>query len=487
MRRFNRVSLILATIAGLAVTLSCGSSLAAVRAGDWPTFDFNAQRTGVGPTATGITRADLHSLRRITVHIPGTVDSAPVELHAVQVRGSIHDVIIVTTSYGRTLALDAANGRRLWEFAPPSIRSLFGSAQITTATPEVDPDRAHVYVTTPDGYVHKLSVANGHQLWETRLTYDPRREKLAGALNISGGALLVVTGGYYGDPPSYQGHIAALDLQTGHITHLWNSLCSNIKTLIDPPSRCPSSDSAIWGRSGTVVEPDTGNILIATGNAPFNGHTDWGDSVLELSPTLELLHNWTPVDQPQLNNDDVDLGSTEPALLPFGAGSRLAVQGGKSGILSLLNLNRLDGGRRAAGPKTGGSLQAIDAPGTAGVYSQPAVWRSPGGRVYVYVTTGAGTAAYVLGANRRLRLGWRNDQAGTSPLIAGGLLYVYNQDHGVLNVMNPRSGRIYRALRAAPGHWNSPIVIGGRIILPVGDDNDHRNTGELFIYHLPDV
>src|SRR5262249_45867362 len=138
------------------------------------------------------------------------------------------------------------------------------------------------------------------------------------------GSLLVVTGGYFGDAPSYQGHVAELDLANGRIKYVWNSLCSNIHRLIDPPSSCHSSDSAIWGRGGTTVEPN-GDILVATANGPFDGHTNWGDSVLELSPALRLLHNWTPVNQAQLDAGDVDLGSTGPALLP-GGGRRLAVQ-----------------------------------------------------------------------------------------------------------------------------------------------------------------
>jgi hypothetical protein len=481
----RRIALSLATLACAAV--ACGSSAAAVPGGDWTTFDYNAQRSGVGPPDTGITPSDLHSLRRITVHLPGTVDSAPVELHAVPVRGHIHDVVIVTTSYGRTLALDAASGRRLWEFAPPGIRPLLGTSQITTATPVVDPGRTYVYVTTPDGYVHKLAVANGHQVWKTRMTYDAHREKLAGSLNLADGSLIVVTDGYYGDTPSYQGHIATIDPLTGRITHVWNALCSNITTLINPPRTCSASDAAIWARPGSVVEPDTGKILVTTGNGPFDGHNNWGDSVLELSPTLQLLHNWTPSNQAQLNSSDTDLGSTEPALLPFGGGSRLAVQGGKQGVLQLLNLNRLDGSAGPAGPATGGTLQVIDAPGPTDVYSQPAVWQAPGGRVYVFVTTDAGTAAYIVGANHRLRLGWHDDQAGTSPVLAGGLLYVFNQDEGLLNIFNPRSGHLYRSLPADRGHWNSPIIVGGRIILPVGNDNDYRTTGELFIYHLPGV
>jgi hypothetical protein len=35
------------------------------------------------------------------------------------------------------------------------------------------------------------------------------------------------------------------------------------------------------------------------------------------------------------------------------------------------------------------------------------------------------------------------------------------------------------------GHRNSPIVIGGRIIVPEGDANDHSRSGQIEIYHLP--
>jgi len=82
------------------------------------------------------------------------------------------------------------------------------------------------------------------------------------------------------------GHFIALSpvRQTGgKIVHVWNALCSDRDELIEPSS-CPDSDAAIWARAGAVVEPGTGRILVATGNAPFDGKTAWGDSVLELSP-----------------------------------------------------------------------------------------------------------------------------------------------------------------------------------------------------------
>jgi hypothetical protein len=233
------------------------------------------------------------------------------------------------------------------------------------------------------------------------------------------------------------------------------------------------------------VEPGSGRILVATGNAAFNGSTNWGDSVLELSADgKRLLHNWTPTTQQQLNNSDADLGSTAPAILPKFRGFRLAVQGGKDGMLRLLDLDRLDGTTGGAGSRQGGELQRIASPGSDLVFTAPAVWTHRG-RTYVFVADGSGTAAYVLsGKTPRLHVAWSSAPSGTSPIVAGGLLYVYDPAGG-LNVYSPASGRKLITLPAGSGHWNSPIAVGGRVILPVGNANSHASGGEVDIYHLP--
>jgi hypothetical protein len=406
------------------------------------------------------------------------------------VRGHRHDVLVMTTTYGRTLAVDPRSGRILWEFTPRGIGAYQGSAQITTATPVADPDRRFVYAASPDGRIHKLAVASGREVrsggWPASVTDDATHEKVASALNISGESVVVTTGGYIGDAPPYQGHVVMISRKFGVITGVWNSLCSDRHTVIVPRT-CPASDSAIWARAGAVIEPGTGRILVATGNAPFNGSTDWGDSVLELSPDGKaLLHNWTPVNQSQLNGNDTDLGSTAPAVLPTYDGRRLAVQGGKAGVLDLLDLDRLNGTTGGASSRTGGQIQEIPSPGGDQVFTAPAVW-SHRGRIWVYVADGSGTAAYVLtggGAHPHLRVAWKSGSGGTSPVIAGGLLYVYDPS-GALDIYLPASGHRLVSLPAGSGHWNSPIVVGGRVIVPVGNSNDHATSGTLDIFHLP--
>ena len=242
------------------------------------------------------------------------------------------------------------------------------------------------------------------------------------------------------------------------------------------PSSCPESDSAIWARAGVVVEP-TGNLLVATGNGKFDGKRYWGDSVLELSADAgKLLQNWTPANQDALNRDDADLGSTAPALL----GDGLAVQGGKDGKLRLLDLARLNG-KGGAGPVTGGELQTLKTPSGAALFSAPAVWRGAG-TTWLFVSDFSATAAYVL-KGRGLSQVWDDSIGGTSPVVAGGLLYVYDP-RGALRVVVPRTGKVLASLPAGPGHWNSPIVTDGRIALPLGDANQHRLGGTLDIWRL---
>ena len=92
-----------------------------------------------------------------------------------------------------------------------------------------------------------------------------------------------------------------------------------------------------------------------------------------------------------------------------------------------------------------------------------------------------GTALYRV-RSHRLSLVWSNGTGGTSPVEAGGLLYVYDPHGGGLNVYRSSSPKPAGTLAAGSGHWNSPIVIGGRIALPEGNANDHLTRGILDIW-----
>jgi WD40 repeat protein len=241
------------------------------------------------------------------------------------------------------------------------------------------------------------------------------------------------------------------------------------------PSSCPQTRSAIWARAGAVIDPRDGHIFIATGNGDWNGTTDWGDALIELdSNASEILGNYAPTDTGELEDGDLDLGSTSPVLL---SGNLLA-QGGKDGKIRLLNRQSIVG----TTPHKGHELQIVSTPSGTDLLTQPAVWQHDG-QTWMFAADSGGTAAWQVRSGA-LHQEWRNDTGGTSPFEAGGLLFVYAPDGG-LSIYDASSGKRIMTLPCGPGHWNSPIVVDGRIILPEGDANRRDTRGVLDIWSLP--
>jgi len=468
-------------LALLFVVLACASHSTAPPSGgppgthDWTRFGWDAGRSNASTVATGITAANVNTLVRQQVTIDGTVDASAIYLHGVAVSGGTHDVFFVTTTYGKTLAIDAQNGAILWRYTPPNYAAWAGSAQITTATPVADPGRAFVYAAAPDGAIRKLAVADGSVGWTTAFTLSPGSEKIASALNYFNGHVIAVTTGYIGDAPPYQGHVAVLDAATGNLLSVWNSLCSNRPGLIDPAS-CAQSGSGIWGRTGAVIDSATGAIFVATGNGLWDGATNWGDAALELDAgATHLIGNYTPTNTASLNSSDTDLGSTAPVLL----GGGLIAQSGKDGLLRLLSWSAMGG----VTPHQGGEAQVVPTPASSGLFSAPAVLRGATG-TSLFAADGGGTGAWRL-RNGQLQSLWGNQNSGTSPVIADSLLFVYDPNGGGLRVYRPDTGAQLADLACGGGHWNSPIVIDGRIALPEGNSNAHATSGVLNIWRLP--
>ncbi|MGB7188794.1 MAG: PQQ-binding-like beta-propeller repeat protein [Acidobacteriaceae bacterium] len=459
----------------LLVLTEIGGVCAAQTSGrDWTQFGWDASSSGVLTASTGITAANVANLKLHQVKLDGAVDASAIFLHDVSVKGAKHNVFFVTTTYGKTIAIDADSGDVLWEYTPPDYSTWAGTNQITNSTPVADLNRQFIYAASPGGTIEKLAVSDGHMVWTTPITLLPRREKIASPLHEFRGHIIAVTAGYIGDRPPYQGHVVVLDPAGGKILHVWNSLCSNRAGLLQPSS-CSSTQSAIWGRAGAVIDPATGDIFVATGNGQYNGKTDWGDSVIELNADASrMVGNYTPADNARLNDEDLDVGSTSPVLL----GDGLLAQGGKDGLIRLLSVQQIAG----TAAHHDHELQKISTPSGAMLFTAPAVWRLDG-KTWMFAADSHATAAWTL-ENRKLVQKWKSGNGGTSPIVAGGLLYVYNPSGG-LRVYEPATGKQVADLECGRGHWNSPIVVDGKIALPEGNANHHATSGVLDIWSLP--
>ena len=243
--------------------------------------------------------------------------------------------------------------------------------------------------------------------------------------------MIATTGGYIGDAPPYQGHVAVIDAASGKLLHVWNSLCSNRTGLIDPAS-CGASDSAIWGRAGAVIDPTNGNLLRRDGQRAVGRPHELGRRGARASRRTRRGCSATtrPTNTDELNASDADLGSTSPVLL----GGGYLAQGGKDGKIRVLSIKRMSG----TSPHKDGELQVVSTPSGTDLFTAPAVWHTASA-TWMFAADNGGTAAWRF-RNAHLTQVWRNGTGGTSPVVAGGLLWVYSPGGG-LNVYVPGDGQ----------------------------------------------
>jgi len=463
------------------------------RASDWLQFGFDAAHSGANPD-------EMHLADRIgalaqvyAAPLPGDVDGAPVFLAAVNTVQGTRDLLFMTTVYGATLAIDAANGVPVWT------QQTSGPAPVISSAPAIDPGRLYVYGAGLDGKVHKYNVADGSELvdaaWPETVTLKPAEEKLASALVFaraaSGHAYLYATTSNFGyDLGDYQGHVTAIDLLDGSQA-VFNALCSDVAAhLASAPATpsCAQAQAGVWGRPGVVYDASTDRIYASTGNGPFTaaaGGHDWGESVLALSPDLRAsagapqsmpLDSYTPAEYAQLNADDDDLGVESPALLPAPANSlvgHLGVQIGKDGIVRLLDLDDLSG---QGGPAhIGGELgltTSLDYRGS--LNTQPAVWTEPStGVSWLIAVYKSSVHGFFAKANARgaplLVEAWTiADYGGTSPVVADGVVF-FVAGTNELVALDARSGVKLWSAPVNGVHWASPIVVNDTVYLT---DND---------------
>jgi outer membrane protein assembly factor BamB len=457
---------------------------------DWLQFGLDAQHTGHNALEWHVTPGNVSSLRKLfRVPMLDVADGAPVYLGNVSTASGVRDLIFVTTAAGFVIAHDACAGSRVWFRGPTE------GTRWTTSLPAIDPDRRYVYSYQLDGFVHKFLVGDGTEVlaggWPQLVTRKPEVEKCSSDLAFVAARdgrrfLYAAIAGYPGPGPGdqgdYQGHVTAIDLDSGNQT-IFNTLCSDRAIHFDnsgaAPGDCTHVRAAVWGRAGITYDSVTDRVFFTTGNGDFDadqGGRNWGDSVLALAPDLSApggvpADSYTPTEYQQLDDNDADLGSSTPLILPDpirGGLSRLMVQTGKDGLLRLLNVSDLSG--RGGPGHVGGERAIVPVPQGGGVLTAPAAWLDPVDQsVWFFVANEQGIAGLHLGGGSASlpTVGWKQDRGGTSPIVANGVLYYAGT--GFIAALDPRTGQeLWSDHAIGEIHWQSPILVNG--VLYVADD-----------------
>ncbi len=421
----------------------------------------------------------------------------------------INSNVIASTMRNVVYSINGTTGGINWQkqLGAPEPMSIIGCSAVTDtvgilSTPVYDPTTNTIYVMARawDGahaasaqyQVHALNAANGAELggWPATIAgpasndpgtvFDPTVENQRPGLLLLGGFVYAAFASWC-DNGSYKGWVSSVSTGT-RVVKLWT-------TEAQPPST--NNFGGIWQSGGGLVSDGPGRIFVAVGNGDpplvgpgSNSQPTMGESVVRLTAnpdgTVTHADHFSPYNASDLNVADLDLGSGGPIALPDSMGvpghPHLLIQGGKNGIVYVLDRDNLGG--RAQGP--GGTdlvVAAYNAFG-AGVYSHPSVWPGDGGYIYLgadneyvmRISTSGGVVSLNLVAAFANSLGFR---LGSSIVTSNGtqsgsaLVWSYVQP------MNGGPGAELRAHLAVPTGqtlpllWRAPVGQVNKFTVPV--------------------
>ena len=399
------------------VTTAAAASAAGV---DWPQYDGGAARTGV---ATGL--APAGALKTAwTAHLDGAVYAQPLVVGGMVIAATEHDSVYALNRRTGAVIWATSIGRPVLSPPPHGCGNIYPLG--ITGSPIYDRADGEIYAVGETAGYHHMLVALDAKTGAVVLRryldlptpadqapYNQQRPALA----IDHGRAYATFGGLAGDCGPYQGSIVSAPLTGNGPLVIWRT-----------PTR---SKGAIWAPGGPVIDAH-GNLWVSIGNgAATSGAFDGSDSVTELTPALRRIAFFAPTTWGPDNANDLDLGSTGPALA---AGNSVFILG-KRGVGYLLNGRHLGG--------IGGQLaqQPICAAfGTAAV---------SGSVVYEPCRQGGGMAAVrVSAATKTIKVLWRgpNGVQGT-PVVGGGAVWVTDYVRGTLYELNQVTGRVMHQLK----------------------------------------
>jgi hypothetical protein len=342
----------------------------------WLTYKFNNARTGANTAETQLSPTNVNPLqfgRKFQLTVDGLVFAQPLFARAVNVSGQgTHDLIIVATEHDSVFAFDAsAAAPPLWQVSflingatpvPGTTqgRTALGPEVGITGTPVIDPASGTLYVsamTMENGSavhrLHALDVGSGAErpgspvvITATvagtgtggsngQITFDPLIQNQRAGLALGNGFVYVAFGAF-SDLGTYHGWVFAFTADTLAQAGVWNS--------------APDGEgSSVW-QAGTAPAIDSsGSVYVMTGDGhSFNansGGRNFGDSVVKLGFAgggFGVIDWFAPFNQSCLDNDDLDLGSGSPLLVPdLQNGLNVLVAGSKEGRIYVLNRDNM--------------------------------------------------------------------------------------------------------------------------------------------------
>ncbi len=296
---------------------------------------WNASETFLTPT--NVTAGKFGQLGSYA--LDGFMQAQPLYIPGVTVSGATHTCLIAVTMHNTVNCFDALHPSTaaLWSVnlgatypvasTPGAGLLLYGTELGCLSTPVADVSANRLYVVcstnTPTWKLWKLNLSTGATVDSVVITGQVVGTGDIGHSDTTSGANLV----FY---PAYELQRAALTLANNRIYigfgsyvdtrpyHGW-LFAYNTSDLSQAGIYCTSPNgygAGLWGSSGGVSADSDGNIYMTTGNAAYDGVTQWGESVLKWNSSLTLLDWYTPSNWAALDALDLDLSSGRAMLIP---------------------------------------------------------------------------------------------------------------------------------------------------------------------------
>ena len=365
-------------------------------------------RTGAWLHETTLTPRNVNQQqfgKLFTFKVDGDVYAQPLFVPAVDIPGKgRHDVLYVATEHDSVYAFDAYGNPAtpLWQVSLPrpdetpvpesDTECFFIAPEVgITSTPVIDLKTGTLYVlarTRKSRFVssneyhqqlHALAITNGVEKFGGpveiqasvrgkgdgstggMVAFDALRENPRAGLLLTNGTVYLSWASSC-DVGPYHGWVIAYDAQT-----LKQKAAINVSPEAD--------DGGIWAGDTGIAADREGNVYAATGNGRFDaaqGGRDYGDTLLKLDGrNLVVADYFTPFNADKLNEEDNDLGSGGPLLLPDQSGPHphLALIGGKAPLIYLIDRDRMG---RYQPADNSHAVQTI--PTSGGIYGSMAYW-----------------------------------------------------------------------------------------------------------------
>ncbi len=404
----------------------------------WTTYYGDGARDGVssdGPAASG------------RFHVAWTSPALDGDVYAQPL--VVGTRVFIATEQDTLYALSLTDGHVAWKrhLGTPVPGSELPCGNIDpvgiTGTPVVDAAAGRIYAVGLVQPVHHelfaLDLGTGRLVASQRADVtgsDPKVENQRGALALANETVYVPYGGRFGDCGDYHGRVQSVAVDSSGLG------AQHSYTL--PTQR----EGGFWSPPGPTIASD-GSLYLASGNSSSSGTYDYGNTLVHLSPQLQLLDSFAPTNWKALNAGDVDIGSTSPALLAGGD----IFQIGKSGTGYLLDAAHLGG---VGGELT--SRRVCPSEAFGGVAHRDTT---------VFVPCNDGIVQIVAG-HASLSMGWKANVELPGPaVVAGSLVWLVATGTGELVALDAgRGDQVFSThIGAAPSRFTSPAIGGRRIVV----------------------